>query len=212
MPRGGAPRETADDGPERRCIATGQSCPVHQLVRFVVGPGGDVVPDVAGKLPGRGIWVRATRHALDRAAARKLFARAARRPVTVPAGLTDTVEELLAQRVVSLLSLARKSGQAVAGFEKCRELARAEAMAVLIQAADGSPRGKTKLRPPDGPGAYIDWLRAQELGLAFGRDHVIHIALRAGGLQRRVVHDAQRLSGLRTDIGGYAAGKDKTNA
>lgn len=210
MARGGHKEER--DGPERRCIATGDSQPARGLIRFVVGPDNQIVPDVAGKLPGRGIWVSADRAALDLAVKKKLFARAARQPVTVPDDLADMVTALVRQRVIDLLSLARKSGQAIAGYEKCRELAMSEAMAVLIQAADGSTRGKTKLRPPDGPGTYIDWLTAQELGLAFGREHVIHAALRAGGMRRPVVEEAARLAGLRTKIGGDAAGEDKTDA
>ncbi|MBN2759930.1 MAG: RNA-binding protein [Rhodobacteraceae bacterium] len=209
MARGG--RKDEREEPERRCIATGQSQPARGLIRFVVGPDNQIVPDVAGKLPGRGIWVSADRGALDLAVKKKLFARAAKQPVTVPEGLADLVTALILRRALDLLSLARKSGQAVAGYEKCRELAMADEMAVLIQAADGSPRGKTKLRPPEGEATYIDWLSAQELGLAFGREHVIHAALRAGGLRRPVVEEAARLAGLRTDIGGYAAGEDKTD-
>lgn len=210
MARGG--RKEERDGPERRCIATGQSQPARGLIRFVVGPDGQIVPDVAGKLPGRGIWVSADHAALDLAVKKKLFARAARQAVTVPDGLSDLVTALVRQRVIDLLSLARKSGQAIAGYEKCRELAMTGDMAVLIQASDGSVRGKTKLRPPEGTKTYIDWLTAQELGLAFGREHVIHAALRAGGLRRPVVEEAARLAGLRTDIGGYATGEDKTDA
>ena len=161
---------------------------------------------------GAAFWVSADRAALDLAVKKKLFARAARQAVVVPEGLADLVTTLVRQRVIDLLSLARKSGQAIAGYEKCRELAMADEMAVLIQAADGSPRGKTKLRPPEGEKTYIDWLSAQELGLAFGREHVIHAALRAGGLRRPVVEEAARLAGLRTDIGGYATGEDKTDA
>ena len=210
MGRGG--RNVDRDGPERRCIATGDSKPARGLVRFVVGPDAQIVPDVAGKLPGRGIWVSADRAALDLAVRKKLFSRAARQQVVLPDELTDLVTDLVRRRVIDLLSLARKSGQAVAGYEKCRELALADEMAVLIQAADGSPRGKTKLRPPDGPNTYIDWLTAQELGLAFGREHVIHAALRAGGLRRPVVEEASRLAGLREKIGGYATGEDNTDA
>lgn len=210
MARGG--RKEDRDGPERRCIATGESQPARGLIRFVVGPDAQIVPDVAGKLPGRGIWVSADRAALDLAVKKKLFARAARQQVIVPEGLTDMVTALVRQRVIDLLSLARKSGKAIAGYEKCRELAIADEMAVLIQAADGSTRGKTKLRPPGGTETYIDWLSAQELGLAFGREHVIHAALRAGGLRQPVVEEAARLAGLRTEIGGDATGEDKTDA
>ena len=210
MTRGG--RDKDSDGPERRCIVTGQSQPARGLIRFVVGPDMQIVPDLTGRLPGRGIWVSADRAALERAVAKKLFARAARAQVVVPDGLVDLVETLLLQRVINLLSLARKAGQAVAGYEKCRDLALRDEMEVLLQARDGSERGKTKLRPPDGPDSYIGHLAAAELGLAFGREFVIHAALRAGGLSEAVVEEAARLAGLRIDIGGSAAGEDKTDA
>jgi len=178
------------------------------MIRFVVGPDGAIVPDLAGKLPGRGIWVGADRAALERAVAKRLFARAARAPVTVPADLTQTVEAGLAQRLRETISLARRAGQAVAGFEKVRARLAEGGAALLVQAADGSPRERSRLRPPDGPGTLIDCLTASELGLAFGRDRVIHGAISAGGLAERALIDARRLSGLRAKIGGDAPGKD----
>ncbi|TVS04692.1 MAG: RNA-binding protein [Rhodobacteraceae bacterium] len=210
MTRGGKRKDR--EVPERRCIVTGESQPARGLVRFVVGPDGAIVPDVAQKLPGRGIWVSADRASLGLAVRKKAFARAARQAVTVPERLADLVEELLRARVLELISLARKSGQAVAGYEKCRDLALRGEMAVLIQAHDGSERGKTKLRPPEGPESHVTCLSARELGFAFARDHVIHAALRAGGLAQAVVEEAARLAGLRKEIGGYATGEDKTDA
>lgn len=203
MTRGGQAKDR--DEPERRCIVTGDSQPRGGLVRFVIGPGGVVVPDVAGKLPGRGIWVSADRAALD--GARKQFARAARQPVTVPEGLGDLVEGLIARRLIDTLSLAHKAGQALAGYEKARELIAAGRAAVLVQASDGSERGKSKLRKPDNA-AFVGCLSAQELGLSFGREHVIHAAVVAGGLARRVVVEAARLARLRGLDGGMAAAEE----
>lgn len=210
MSRGGKRKQREE--PERRCIVTGQGQPARGLIRFVIGPDGAIVPDVARKLPGRGIWVSADRDVLEQAVRKKAFARAARQSVVLPDGLIDLVEQLVLDRVIELLSLARKSAQAVAGYEKCRDLAVRGDMAVLIQAHDGSERGKTKLRPPAGPDSHIGCLSAQELGFAFARDHVIHAALRAGGLGQAVVEEAARLTGLRSMIGGYATGEDKTDA
>ena len=212
MSRGGRDKDRAD-GPERRCIATGESQPASGLIRFVVGPEGQLAPDIAGKLPGRGIWVSSTRSALEKAAAKGLFARAARAPVKVPDALPELVEQMLARRVVELISLARKSGGAVAGYEKVKDWLGKEEADVLIQAEDGSARGKTKLSTP-GWGSYIGWLTADELGLAFGREKGIHAALGAGGLTQRVVEEAQRLKGLRVgradaDTAAGAAGAAK---
>jgi len=205
MARGGRTRDR--DEPERRCIATGEVQPKHGLIRFVVGPDNQIVPDILQKLPGRGIWVSADRGALEKAVARKLFARAAKQSVRVPETLIGDVERQLAERVVDLISLARKAGRAVAGYEKVKSWLMNEQAAVLIQALDGSGRGKSKLSSPPGKGTYIGVLTASELGLAFGREHVIHGALAGGGLTKRVVEDASRLSGVRADVGGTATGK-----
>ena len=205
MTRGGRVKDRTE--PERRCIATGEVQPKAGLIRFVVGPDGAAVPDILGKLPGRGIWVSADRAALDKAVAKKLFSRSAKQSVSVPETLADDVERQIAARLVELISLARKAGQAVAGYEKVKSwLATGEA-AVLIQASDGSSRGKSKLSSPPGKGTYIGWLTADELGLAFGREHVIHGALSTGGLSKRVVEEAARLKGLREVDGGQSPGK-----
>jgi len=199
MGRGGQPKDRTG-GPERKCIATGEVRPTARMIRFVTGPEGQIVPDILGKLPGRGIWVSAERAALDRAVAKNLFARAAKAPATVPDGLVAQVEAQLAQRVTNLISLARKGGAAVAGYEKVKDwLTKGEA-AVLIQASDGSERGKSKLSTPYG-GDFIGWLTADELGRAFGRQTVIHAALGDGGLAQRVVEEAARLKGLRVSGG-----------
>lgn len=195
MTRGGKAK-TLDDGPERKCIATGEAQPASGLIRFVVGPDARIVPDILGRLPGRGIWVSADGAALDKAATKGLFARAARQPVQVPDDLRTEVENQLARRVVDLISLARKSGDAIAGYERVKDWLMKDEAEILVQASDGSGRGKTKLSTPQF-GSYIGWLTADELGLAFGRETVIHAALRAGGLAQRVVDEARRLKGVR---------------
>lgn len=209
MTRGGQNKDRDATGPERKCIATGEVRPKAELVRFVVGPEGQAVPDIMGKLPGRGIWVSATREALTKAADKKLFARSAKQPVTVPDGLVAEVETQLARRVVDLVSMARKSGHAVAGYEKVKDWLSKGVAQVLIQSSDGSERGKSKLSTPYG-GSYIGWLTADELGLAFGRQTVIHGALASGGLTNRVVEEAARLRNLRVqDDGGRGRRKGK---
>lgn len=206
MSRGGQIKDR--DEPERRCIVTGEVQPKRGLIRFVSGPDGIVVPDLAEKLPGRGIWVAADRAAIEKAAAKGLFARAAKAPVKAPDGLADMVEAGLARRVVDLISLARKSGRAVAGFEKVKGWLAEGRAKVLLQASDGSERGKGKLWTPPG-GRWFGCLTASELGLSFGRDHVIHGALAAGGLTDKVILEAGRLTGLRGhDDGNTAVGKE----
>ena len=195
MGRGGAHNPRLD-GPERKCIATGEVEPKTGLVRFVLGPEDQVVPDILGKLPGRGVYVSATREALEKAVDKSLFSRGLKQSARVPEGLVDEVERQLARRVIDLISLARKSGKATAGYEKVKDFLQREDAQVLMQASDGSARGKTKLSTPH-YGQYIGWLTADELGLAFGRQTLIHGALASGGLTQRVVEEAQRLRGMR---------------
>jgi predicted RNA-binding protein YlxR (DUF448 family) len=210
MTRGG--REKDQDGPERKCIVTGESQPKGGLIRFVVGPEDQVVPDLLGRLPGRGFYVSATRAALEKAVKKGLFARAARMQVKVPDGLVTEIEDQLARRVVDLISLARKAGDAVMGFEKVKDWLEKGQAVVLIQASDGSERGKTKLHAPPGDESFIGCLTARELGLSFGREHAIHGALASGGLTPRVVEEAAKLAGLREQIDGVAVTKDTKNA
>ena len=108
-------------GAERRCLATGQVLPKAALVRFVVGPDGALVVDVEERLPGRGLWVKADRAALEKAAAKRLFGRSARQMVIVPGDLPAQVVARLERRCLDLLGLARRAGLAVAGFEKVRD-------------------------------------------------------------------------------------------
>ena len=209
MSRGGKPK--TNDDPERRCIVTGDVQPKAGLVRFVLGPDGMIYPDVAGKLPGRGIWVTSERGVIETAMKKGLFARAAKRAAKTPENLVELVELALASRVVELISLERKAGKAVVGFEKVKGWLAEGRAKVLLQASDGSDRGKGKLWTPEG-GRWFGCLTSQELGLAFGRDRAIHGALAAGGLTRRVIEDASRLAGVRKQDGGKTAMKDTKTA
>lgn len=199
MTRGGLSKDR--ETPERRCIVTGETQPKAGLIRFVAGPDAQVYPDLAEKLPGRGFWVVSDRAALEKAANKGLFSRGAKAQVAVPPELMEMLENGLARRVVETLALARKAGRAVAGFEKVKDWLAAGKAKVLLQASDGSERGKGKLWTPPG-GRWFGCLTASELGLSFGRDHVIHSALAPGALTDKLIRDASRLNGLRGHDGG----------
>ena len=192
--------ETADEedsGPHRRCIVTGAVQPVEGMVRFVIGPDGMVVPDVAGRLPGRGLWLSADRDVVNTATGKGLFAKAARRRVEVPPGLADLVERQLLTRCLDLIGLARRSGQAVAGFEKvCGEL-RARRGAVVLTASDGAPGGRGKVLGLAGSLPVVAVLTGTEVGMVFGRDHAVHAVLAPGRLADRLLNEARRLAGFR---------------
>ncbi len=195
MTRGG--RNNDLDEPERKCIVTGEVQPKSGLIRFCLDPDDVVTPDILARLPGRGFYVSADRKAIEKAAAKGLFARAAKQPVKVPEGLADLVESLLLRRVQDTISLCRKANAAVTGYEKVKEWLMDGRARVLVQASDGSERGKTKLRPPENGGGFIGCLTARELGLSFGRERAIHAALATGVLTTRVVEEAARLGGMR---------------
>ena len=182
---------------ERRCIVTRASSPKAGLIRFVAGPDGQIVPDILEKLPGRGIWVTADQKTLKEAVKKGLFARAAKAKVKTDEKLPELVQDILVRRVIDLISMGRKAGIAIAGLEKVKSLLVEDRAKLLIQASDGSERGKTALRPPNGPESLINCLTSAELGMAFGRDTVIHAAMTRGGITDRVLYDATRLAGFR---------------
>ncbi|MBO6837301.1 MAG: RNA-binding protein [Alphaproteobacteria bacterium] len=213
------PELATDDGtasagrePIRRCLATGERRPREALIRFVLGPDGVLVPDLAAKLPGRGMWLSADPRSIKTALDRKLFARAARAAVTAPPDLADRVADLLARRCIETVSLARRAGEAVCGFEKTRAALKGDpGAAVLLQASDGAEDGRAKLAALAGgavPGVAV--LNAAELGEAFGRDMAVHAALAPGGLSRRFLTEAARLTGFRETAAGMGrpVGKD----
>ncbi|MGH7045914.1 MAG: RNA-binding protein [Stellaceae bacterium] len=183
---------------QRRCIATGEIRDRSALLRFVVGPDGELVADLAARLPGRGLWLTPRRDIVDQAGARRWFARAARRPVVVPAGLADRLEALLVQRCIDAIGLARRAGLAVAGFERVAEAARSGRTAVLVAALDGAEGGRRKLRAQAHGAAFVCVLTAAELGAAFGRDQAVNASLGSGALAKRLVGDAEKIAGFRT--------------
>jgi uncharacterized protein len=182
--------------PERRCIVSGAVRPKDEMVRFVVGPDGEIVADVEERLPGRGFWLSADRDVLMKAGAKHMFAKAARRAVRVPDDLVERVERALVQRCLSLVGLARRAGQAVVGYEKAREWLKSGRDGIVVAAADGSAGGRAKLEALAN-GAPIAVLRADELGAAAGRDRAVHIVVSPGRLADSLQREAGRLAGFR---------------
>jgi predicted RNA-binding protein YlxR (DUF448 family)/ribosomal protein L30E len=190
----------AVDQPQRRCLLTREVKGRDQMIRFVLDPAGQVVPDVDGRLPGRGMWLSAERNVLNRAAGANLFARAARRPARVEANLAEQVERLLVGRTLDCLGLARRAGQVAVGFEQVRACLRSSSAAVLIAAADSAPDGRGKLHrlAPDLP--VITAFSRAELGAALGRDGVVHVAVAPGRLAQRLLCYTRRLAGFRASV------------
>jgi hypothetical protein len=175
--------------------------PEERLIRFVGSPDGIVVPDLARKLPGRGIWVEATREAVALAAKKNAFARSAKAQLKAPADLADQVENLLRQRLLRGLGLARRAGELTWGYDRVSTAIAAGRAAWMIEASDGAADGRRKLLrmavrqevPPRLIGAFSE----AEMGLALGLENVIHLAFLAGRGAERWTLDVERLSGFR---------------
>lgn len=186
---------------ERRDLVTGEVRDEARLIRFVAGPEGIVVPDLARKLPGRGLWVAADRASVETAAKKNLFARAAKTRLTAPADLADQVERLLHQRLLAALGMARRAGELTSGFERVLAAINAGKAAWLIEASDGAEDGRRKLtdaaRRAERPPRLITTFSSGELGLALGGENVIHTAFLAGRGAERWTSDVERLSGFR---------------
>lgn len=182
----------------RRCLVTGARLPKQKMIRFVLGPDGSVVPDLAAKLPGRGMWLSADAQSIKTALDRKLFARAAKAAAVAAPDLSDRVGAMLARRCVDTISLARRAGEAVCGFEKTAAALRQPNVAVLVQARDGAADGRGKLVGKAGGAVpVVALLDAAEIGEAFGREATVHAALMSGGLSQRFLLEAGRLAGFR---------------
>jgi predicted RNA-binding protein YlxR (DUF448 family) len=193
-------RVAAKEGRERLCIASREVLPESRLVRFVVAPDGALTPDLAAKLPGRGIWVEARREAVEKAAKKGLFAKSAGRAVEAPADLADRVEALLEARCLSLLGLARRAGELAVGFDQVRALLKSRQPAYMIEACDGAADGRTKLlrlaRAAWGDTPVAGAFTANALGEALGRGPTAHLALEDGPAARRFAGEFTRLSGF----------------
>lgn len=181
------PRRLAP-GQERLCIVTREVRPVADMVRFVVGPDGEVVPDLKRRLPGRGVWVTASRAAVAEAVNRRAFARGFRTEVRVAPDLAGLVERLLERSVLDALGIVRKAGRVAVGFARVERALATEPVVALLHTADAGREGARKiaaaarrrLGEKAGGLTVVDAFTAAQLDLALGRPNVVHAALLAG--------------------------------
>jgi len=186
---------------QRRCIVTGVATDESALVRFAVDPAGCVVPDIGAKLPGRGAWVVSKRESVMVAIQGKAFARAFGRTAAAHDNLPSIVEIQLARRCLDMLGLARRGGDAVAGFEKARAWLRSGRAAMLLHASNGSVRERGRLLPSTSAISTVTLFDDAELGLALGRESVVHAAVAVGGFANRLLREVSRLEGFRVSNG-----------
>jgi predicted RNA-binding protein YlxR (DUF448 family) len=185
-------RGTQSSGSERHCALTREVKPVDEMIRFVIGPAGEVVPDVKRKLPGRGIWISASRAAVEEAARRNVFPRGFKRQVAVGPQLAEDTERLLERSALDALAIAGKAGLVHAGTAKVEAALERDDLAALIHAADAGGDGvrklagrlhaglKREMRDKPREIAIIEIFAGGQLDLALNRPNVVHAALLAG--------------------------------
>lgn len=197
----------AGEGSLRTCIVSRAQRAPSDLIRFVLGPENVIVPDLARRLPGRGVWVDATRDSVAAAVRHKAFARSLKQFVTTPEDLPGLVERLMLKRLSEAVSIANKAGLLVTGFAKVDELIASGRSVALIHAADSAPDGAAKLdrkfKALAGPvlalSATVRELTGLELDLAIGRSNVVHAAASVGGASQRILQEAKRLKRYRSN-------------
>ena len=196
------PKTHAEASRQRRDIASGEVMDEARLIRFVVGPDGQVTPDLARKLPGRGLWVEARREAVEASGRRGGFARAAKAQVKAPPDLADRVQALILQRLLAGLGLARRAGDLTFGFEKASAAIRAGRAAWMVEASDGAADGRRKMlqvaRRCVTPPRILGVFDGEQLSLALGLGPVVHLVFLSGRGADRWTQDVERLSGFRS--------------
>ena len=226
-----------DNGPRtdrsatlRMCAVTREVRPIDQLIRFVVAPSGEVIADLKRKLPGRGMWVSASRAMVAEAVRRHQFRKGFKRDVRVSPALAADTEALLVQSSIDALAIAAKAGQVISGFGKVEDAlksgqARNQArtsVEALIHAADGAMDGIRKLdamvRQNGGindelnPFPVVTALTSEQLDLALGRSNVIHAALLAGPASKTFLSRSQLLVRYRMADDDKTAGHATKNS
>ncbi len=190
------PARRSEKVSERRCIVTRESAPRAGLIRFVLGPEGAVVPDLAESLPGRGVWVGATYSAVEAARAKNMFAHAFRAPAKPPADLAERIERMLAERCIALIGFARRADQIFVGRDQVKAAIGQGTVALLLAASDSEGRDAADLAARFG-GERHSVLSAAELGAALKRDAIVHMGVKPGRLAETLARELRRLEGLR---------------
>jgi len=207
-------------GGERFCVVTRAARPVEDMMRFVIAPNGEAVADLKHNLPGRGVWVTATRSSLTAAVKTNAFARGFRREVRLAVNFVEGVERLLENAALDALAMVRKAGSIAMGFAQVESALKREAVIALLHAAEAAPDGVKKLgsalrQSRSGESvAIVRILSAAQLDLALGRPNVIHAALLAGRASETFMARLRRLErfrngerGLVTELAEAAPGK-----
>lgn len=195
------PLDNSPNGPIRQCAMSRERLAQAEMIRFARAPDGTITPDVAAKLPGRGVWIKADRETVDAAISKGAFSRGFKAQAHAPENLSGLIEVLLVKQLQGVLGMAKRAGRIVLGFDQVRDSLRKRAPGIVLEASDGAEDGRNKVyflaKAIYEHVSVSGALTSSELGIAFGRAHVVHGLLEAGAFSKRWSHDYHRLSGFR---------------
>ncbi len=193
----------------RKCLVTGDTCSADTLIRFVCAPNGEIVPDVAAKLPGRGCWVKADREVLQQAIGRKMLQRFGKKvmdsneknaKIVVKKDLLDQIEDLLLRRCLNHLGLANRAGKVVTGFEKVRRILKAGKTGILMIANDAADNSRSKISQGLDNLQIIDMFARDDLSSALGQENAVHLALLPDGVTKSLMREIFRYEHCRKKV------------
>ena len=190
--------------PMRKCLVTGSSIDKKNLIKFVIGPENQLIADIDQNLPGRGYWVKADRQTIIIALKKNYFFTAVKKKITIHSDLLSVIEEQIKKRIIQQISISRKAGQTVFGFEKVKSALLKKSINLLIQAKDGSNKEKQRILTKTKLKIIDNCLTSAELGKALGRDKVIHCGILGNGFVEKIIFNANRLNNLKNPVPHYS--------
>ena len=189
-------KDRTESSTERRCISTREVMDIKKMIRFVLSPDSVVTPDLKGALPGRGMWVQSSKIALQNAIDKNMFSRSAKTQAIIPEDLLERTEALLRKRIVDTLSMGRRSGYAMAGFEKVKDMLKSHRAKVVFCAGDSTTDSAQKLagmcRMLDV--SYVSIITPSELSKIFGNDKATYASIAKCGIAETLKFEADRLN------------------
>lgn len=194
-----APRKAQNLSRIEPCAVSGESCSVNDMIRFVISPDLKVTPDLAEKLPGHSVYIKADLATLKKAIWRNTFTTIARDTIEVPKNLIELVESGLSRQALASLSLARRAGELMMGFASVEERLKVMPNGVYVVASDASDLGRAKLEKHLQSASLLDLWTSQELSIAIGEANTNHLFIEAGGLADNLLRTAKKLKAVRTE-------------
>lgn len=182
------------------CAVSGEVCSVNEMIRFAIAPDLTVIPDLAEKLPGQPIYIKADRRVLKKAIWRNVFTTLARAPVKVPGDFLEIIESGLSRQALDTINLARRAGEVVMGFMAVDEKLRVSSGGIYVVASDASDQGRARLEKKLRSGPVLDLWTCNELSIALGEANTNHLFVEAGSLAEKLLRIAKKLKAVRSDV------------